>query len=291
MFGKTWSSSGRQSSKSADAPDPSVNAEERTGIKMLTNHVKQILISFFFSLGSRPANQTTPAPNGPKATVNASEQSGTQTAGSSSNRRKKLLERYESSLKGDKANGRASRLPMCMSLHFLPEEFAPHWLCSPIRILDGVCLLCTAEASAHAVQAALLLVLPLPPKASFDPLVAALYLAFVVGKILCTGHQWLLCSSVLYHCRTSAQQAAANAASTSSNSTQSTPCISSEGVVLFPLQSTAQRLQRRGALWSLGLMVQVCFVIPSIGLRKLSMFTGSVSLLSIFAHFYGFIEV
>jgi hypothetical protein len=228
--------------------------------------------------------------NGQRAPTSGSEQQSTGT-GTSSNRRKKLLERYDSSLKGDKGFARAARLPMCMSLHFLPEEFAPHWLCSPIRILDGVCLLCTAEASAHAVQAALLLLLPLPPKASFDPLVAALYLAFVVGKILCTAHQWLLCGSVLYHCRTSAQQAAANAASSSNNSTQSTPCISSEGVVLFPLQSTAQRLQRRGALWSLGLMVQVCFVIPGIGLRKLSVFTGTVSLLSIFAHFYGFIEV
>ena len=37
--------------------------------------------------------------------------------------------------------------------------------------------------------------------------------------------------------------------------------------VLFPLQSTARRIQRRGCLWSCGLLALVTLVLPDVGLE------------------------
>ncbi len=144
-----------------------------------------------------------------------------------------------------------------------------------------------------------------------DPLVAALYLAFCCGKLLSAFHQWLLCGSVLPQCRVSAcvypppsalspYAAAAGPGAGGGGGGgggggqgggQANTLWSGDGVVLFPLQSTALRLQRRGCLWSVGLIILVSLVVPAVGLHKLASLTAAVSLLCILVQAWALYQV
>ena len=130
----------------------------------------------------------------------------------------------------------------------LPDEFAPHWLRAPelSHFLNHVAILCVAEVSAHLVHAAV--VAPY-----IDAMVVGFYLCVVLGKALLALHACLFALELLPLSR---------------YSIFGPQRLAEHSPVLYPLQSRALGLQKRGCLWSLSMVVMIVGVVPYIGFRR-----------------------
>ena len=130
----------------------------------------------------------------------------------------------------------------------LPDEFAPHWLRAPelSHFLNHVAILCVAEVSAHIVHAAV--VVPY-----IDAMVVGFYLCVVLGKALLALHACLFALELLPLSR---------------YSIFGPQRLAERSPVLYPLQSRALGLQKRGCLWSLSMVVMIVGVVPYIGFRR-----------------------